>query len=165
MVTTVHSTKLLTVFLSTWHTYHVLRWTTCTIRGNNLIKWCQWDHLLEGLLKGLRVRAAGLKLFIVSINDLQCQLCIGGSLRLNNNGAKLCMLTDIFVTSYSFWLVTPKTISRHNQKTDTTAQLEKKFLQPTRSECIHLSVSHSLCPSVRAKRGIWSKRVFMRTKE
>ena len=26
------------------------------------------------------------------------------------------------------------------QKTDTTAQLEKKFLQPTRSECICLSV-------------------------
>jgi hypothetical protein len=50
----------------------------------------------------LRVRAAGLKLFIVSINDLQCRLCIGDSLRLNNNGAKLCMLTDIFVTSYSF---------------------------------------------------------------
>jgi hypothetical protein len=32
----------------------------------------------------LRVRAAGLKLFIVSINNLQCRLCIGGSLRLNN---------------------------------------------------------------------------------
>ncbi len=43
---------------------------------------------------------AVLKLFIVSINNLQCRLCIGGSLHLNNNGAKLCMLTDIFVTSY-----------------------------------------------------------------
>ncbi len=56
-----------------------------------------------------------------------------------------------------------KTYSRHNQKTDTTAHLEKKVLQPVRSECIHSSVSHSVCPSVRAKRGIWSKRVFMRT--
>ncbi len=35
---------------------------------------------------------------IYIINSLNL---IGGSLRLNNNGAKLCMLTDIFVTSYS----------------------------------------------------------------
>jgi hypothetical protein len=31
--------------------------------------------------------------------------------------------------------VKPKTISRLKQKTDTMAQPEKKFLQPTRSEC------------------------------
>jgi hypothetical protein len=38
-----------------------------TIRGNNLIPWCQWEHLLEDLIKYLRVRSAGLKLFIVSL--------------------------------------------------------------------------------------------------
>ena len=43
-------------------TYVFGRWWS-----NNLIKWCQRDHLLEGILKGLRERAAGLKLFIVSI--------------------------------------------------------------------------------------------------
>ncbi len=64
---------------------------------HNLIKCCRGDDLLEGLLKGLRVRAAGLKLFLVSIDDLQCCLCIGGSLPLNNNGAKMCFITDIFV--------------------------------------------------------------------
>jgi hypothetical protein len=64
---------------------------------HNLIKCCRGDDLLEGLLKDLRVRAAGLKLFIVSIDNLQCCLCIGGSLHLNNNGAKMCFITDIFV--------------------------------------------------------------------
>ncbi len=64
---------------------------------HNLIKCCRGDDLLEGLLKGLRVSTAGLKLFIVSIDDLQCCLCIGGSLHLNNNGAKMCFITDIFV--------------------------------------------------------------------
>ncbi len=54
-------------------------YSTRTIRGTNLIKWCQRDHRLEGFLKGLRVRAAGLKLFMVSIDDLVCQLCIGCS--------------------------------------------------------------------------------------
>jgi hypothetical protein len=62
-----------------------------------MIKFCWGDDLIEGLLKGLRVRAAGLKLFIVSIEDLQCCLFIGGSLHLNNNGAKMCFITDIFV--------------------------------------------------------------------
>ena len=38
---------------------------------------------------GLRVRAAGLKVFMVSIDDLVCQLCIGCSLSLSNNGTKL----------------------------------------------------------------------------
>ncbi len=42
-------------------------------------------------------------------------------------------------------------------------QIDSHFLQPMRSECICLSVSHSVHPWVRAKRGIWSKRVFMRT--
>ena len=79
--------------------------STCTIRGTNLVKWCHRDHLLEGIVKGLRVRAAGLKLFMVSIKDLVCQLCIGCSLSLSNNGSKLCVITDIFGTSYSFILV------------------------------------------------------------
>ena len=71
--------------------------------SNNLIKWCQREHLLEGILfKALRVRATGLKLFIVSIGDQACQLCIGCTLSLLNNGTKLCVITDIFVTSYSF---------------------------------------------------------------
>ena len=48
----------------------------------------------------LRVRAAGLKVFMVSINDLGCQLCIGCSLSLCNIGTKLCVITDIFVLSY-----------------------------------------------------------------
>ena len=51
---------------------------------------------------GLRVRSAGLKVFMVSIDDLVCQLCIGCSLSLSNNGTKLCVITDIFVLSYSF---------------------------------------------------------------
>jgi hypothetical protein len=79
--------------------------STRTIRGTNLIKWCQWEHLLDRILKGLRVRGAGLKLFMVSIDDLVCQLCIGCSLSLINKGTKLCVITDIFGTSYSFWLV------------------------------------------------------------
>ncbi len=58
--------------------------------------------------------------------------------------------------------VTPKPYSCQNQKTDTTAELGKKFLQPTRSKCIRSSVCRSVYQSVRAKRGIWSKRVFMR---
>ena len=71
-----------------------------TICRNNLIKLCQRDHLLDGILKGLRVRAAGLQLFIVSIDDLVCQLCIGCSLSLSNNRTKLCVITVIFSPSY-----------------------------------------------------------------
>ena len=52
---------------------------------------------------GLRVRAAGLKVFMVSIDDLVCQLCIGCSLSLSNIGTKLCVITDILVLSYSFF--------------------------------------------------------------
>jgi len=37
-----------------------------------------------------------------SIDDLVCQLCIGCSLSLSNNETKLCVITDIFVLSYSF---------------------------------------------------------------
>jgi hypothetical protein len=51
---------------------------------------------------GLRVLAAGLKLFMVSIDDLVYQLCIGCSLSLSNIGTKLCIITDILVLSYSF---------------------------------------------------------------
>ncbi len=70
-------------------------------------------------------------------------------------------------TSQLYWPLSTqvcktKTYFPPEPKTDTTAQLEKKFLQPTRSKCIRSSVSHSVCPSVRAKRGKWSKRVFMR---
>ena len=60
------------------------------------------DQLLDRILMGLRVRAAGLKVFMVSIDDLVCQLCIGCSLSLSNNGTKLCVITDIFGLSYSF---------------------------------------------------------------
>ncbi len=42
-------------------------------------------------------------------------------------------------------------------------QIDSQFLQPTRSKCIHSSVYHSVHGRVRAQRGIWSKRVFMRT--
>ncbi len=65
--------------------------------GTLSIKWCQSDHLLDRILNGLRVRAAGLKLFMVSIDNLVCQLCIGCSLSLSNNGTKLSVITDIFV--------------------------------------------------------------------
>jgi hypothetical protein len=79
--------------------------TNKEISEYNLIKWCQWDHLIDRILMGLRVRAAGLKVFMVSIKDLVCQLCIGCSLSLSNNGTMLCVITDIFGLSYSFWLV------------------------------------------------------------
>ncbi len=79
--------------------------STRTIRGTNLIQWCQWEHLLEGIVEGLRVWVAGLKLFMVSIDSLLCRFCIGCSLSLNNNGTKLCTIGDIFGPSYSFWLV------------------------------------------------------------
>jgi hypothetical protein len=54
-------------------TYHVLR----AISEHSLIKWCHCEHLQEGILKGLRVWAAGLKLFIVSNENLMCCFCIG----------------------------------------------------------------------------------------
>ncbi len=80
-------------------------YSTRTIRGTNLIQRCQWDHLLEGILKGVCIWAAGLKLSIVSTDGLLCRFCIGCSLSLNYNGTKLCILRDIFGPSYSFWLV------------------------------------------------------------
>ena len=76
------------------------------------------------------------------------------------------------VLSYTKYLRNTKTISRQNQKPnttpqlyctlsasvcktktyfppepkiDTTAQLEKRFLQPTQSECIWVSVILSIC--------------------
>ncbi len=53
------------------------------------------------------------------------------------------------------------------------AQLEKRFLQPTWSECIWLSLCLSVCLSVclsiclwvRAKRGVQSKRVLIRKRK
>ncbi len=80
-------------------------YSMCTIRGTNLIPWCYWAHLWEDLFKYFRVRAAGLKLFIVSFDSLQCCFCIGCSLSLNNNGAKMSVHKGHFCTSYSFWLV------------------------------------------------------------
>ena len=55
-----------------------------------------------GFSKGLRVRATGHKLFMVSIDNLVCQWCIGCSLSVSNNGTKLCIITDIFVLIDSF---------------------------------------------------------------
>ncbi len=90
-------------------------YSTRTIRGTNLIQRCQWDHLLEGNLKGVCVWAAGLNPSIVSTDGLLCQFCIGCSLSLNYNGTKLCVIRDIFGPSYSFWLVLQVHISMYNQ--------------------------------------------------
>jgi len=77
--------------------------STQTISEYNLIKWCQWDHLLDQILMGLRVWAAGLKVFMVSIDNLVCQLCIGCSLSLSNTSQKLhchigwhCLIRIVF---------------------------------------------------------------------
>ncbi len=72
-----------------------------TIRGTNLIQRCQWNHLLEGVLKGV-CGVAGLNPSIVSTDGLLCRFCIGCSLSLNYNGTKLCIIRDIFGPSYSF---------------------------------------------------------------
>ncbi len=55
---------------------------------------------------------------------------------------------------YSKYIVvcTTKTYFPPEPKTDTTAQLEKRFLQPTRSKCIRSSICLSVCLSVRTKR-------------
>ncbi len=73
-----------------------------TIRGTNLIQRCHWYHLLEGILKGVCIWAAGLNLSILSIDGLLCRFCIGCSLSLNYNGTKLCVIRDIFGPSYRF---------------------------------------------------------------
>ena len=52
----------------------------CTTCGTNLIKWCQRDHLLEGLVKGLRVRVAGLKLSSWCLSTICCVNCALGAL-------------------------------------------------------------------------------------
>jgi hypothetical protein len=39
---------------------------------------------------------------MVSIDELVCQLCIGCSLSLSNNGTKLAVVSDIYVLTYSF---------------------------------------------------------------
>ena len=51
---------------------------------------------------GLRVRAAGLKVFMVSIDDLVCQLCIGCSLSLSNISGQSCALLTYFLCSLIF---------------------------------------------------------------
>jgi hypothetical protein len=86
------------------HFFYVIDipYSTHTIRGTNLIQRCQWDHLLEEILKGVCVWASGLNLSIVSTDGLLCRFCIGCSLSLNYNGTKLCVIRDIFYPSYSF---------------------------------------------------------------
>ncbi len=62
----------------------------------------------------------------------------------------------------STWVCKPKPISRQNQKlTQHTAQLEKK-VPPAHAQGVYLFLCLSFCPWVRAKRGIWSKRVLIR---
>jgi hypothetical protein len=79
--------------------------STHTMSEHKLIKWFYWVHQWDRIPKGLRVRGAGLKLFIVSMNDLLSRLCIGYYVWLNNYGAKLAIIGNIFVLTYSFWLV------------------------------------------------------------
>ncbi len=115
---------------------------------HNLIKWCLWEHLLDQILKGLRVRGAGLKLSIGSIDDLLCCWCIECYAWLNNNGTKVAFLSDIFVLTYSFWLVPNSTC------TITGSNLIKGVLpitwrnhrlpSPTRIKCMGESVSQSV---------------------
>ncbi len=61
--------------------------------------------------------------------------------------------------------VKPKPISYQNKITDTTAQLEKKFLQPTCSKCICFSVCDSvrewgLSEGYRVKECLWERTVI-----
>jgi len=102
--------------------------STCTISEYNLIKQCWWQHLLEGILKGFRVWAAGLKLFTVFTDDLLCRWCIGRSLWLQYKGAKLALITDIFVLTYSFWLV-PNDTKRY-QKIPNDTKLTSHTITP-----------------------------------
>jgi hypothetical protein len=74
--------------------------STCTITESD--KRCPREHLLEEILKGLRVWAAGLNLFIVSISNLVSCFSTRCTWWLNNNGTKLCVITDIFGTAYLF---------------------------------------------------------------
>ncbi len=60
--------------------------------------------------------------------------------------------------------VKPKPISCQNKKLTQQHNWKKRVLEPMCSKCICSSVSHSVHGWVRAKRGIWRKRVFMRTK-
>ena len=48
------------------------------------------------------------------------------------------------IVLYTKYVRNTKNYFPPEQKTDTTAQLEKKFLQPTRSKCIWLSVCNSI---------------------
>ncbi len=56
--------------------------------------------------------------------------------------------------------VKPKPISRQNQKL--TQQHNWKKVPPAHAQRVYLFLCLSFWLSVRAKRGIWSKRVFMR---
>ena len=47
---------------------------------------------------------------MVSINNLVCQLCIGCSLSLSNNGTKLCVITDISALIVFDWYLIVDTI-------------------------------------------------------
>jgi hypothetical protein len=60
-------------------------------------------------------------------------------------------------------LVAHNTISRHNRKL--TQQHNWKKVPPAHAQQVYLSLRQSFYPLVRSKRGIWSKRVNMRTKK
>ncbi len=84
--------------------------------------------------------------------QLYCTLSMRKTLKtISHCNQKTNTPSQLYCTLSSTCVRRSKPFSRQNQKlTQNTAQLEKRFLQPTRSECIWLSV----CLSVRAKRGI-----------
>jgi hypothetical protein len=63
----------------------------------------------------------------VSIDDLSCHLCIGCSLSLINKGTKLCVITDIFGTSY-FLTGTSSVLTRQYLHRGVTYQSDGKDL-------------------------------------
>ena len=69
--------------------------STRTISEYNLIKWCQWDHLLDRILMGLRVRAAGLKVLMVSMT-IWCVNCALGALCPLAILGQSCVIWHIF---------------------------------------------------------------------
>jgi hypothetical protein len=112
-------------------TYHVLR----AISEHSLIKWCHCEHLQEGILKGLRVWAAGLKLFIVSNENLMCCFCIGCLLWLN-----LDRNVDIFEFAKSYFWRHLSVSSRH---IDLTREHVADIMRCRASFCVSYFVS---CP-------------------
>ncbi len=77
-------------------------------------------------------------------------VCLAGALSLlrpeNKKVPVVCLAGRRSLLRPEKKVIEPKPFSRRNQKlTQHTAQLEKRFLQPTRSKCSCFSV----CPSVR----------------